>query len=229
MKQEQYIYINKGGDRFYYKDEAMTVLHRDDGPAIEQANGDKIWYLNDNVHRENGPAIEYADGGDSWYLNDEALTKEQFEERMNPVVVPKPVKCRTCNAGKWMNGMDCPDCTPSRQNDKSASTDASKKNAIKTHSTPTLAATAPATPCSRCIVRGCENHKHQGRFVGDLCAPCHEYITIGRIGPTTSFLGRIDKALDALKVISVADWKTAGELRKMAHDAYSSANEKHLP
>jgi hypothetical protein len=76
---------------------------------------------------------------------------------------------------------------------------------------------------ARCIVHGCENHKHQGRFVGDLCAPCHESITTGHIGLTTSFLGRLDKALDDLVVISVADWKTAGELRKMARDAYSSA------
>jgi len=34
------------------------------------------------------------------------------------------------------------------------------------------------------------------------------------------------EALDVLKAISVADWKTAGELRKMARDAYSSANAK---
>ena len=28
-----------------------------------------------------------------------------------------------------------------------------------------------------CIVKGCINDKSQGRFVGDLCSPCHEYIT----------------------------------------------------
>jgi hypothetical protein len=28
-----------------------------------------------------------------------------------------------------------------------------------------------------CIVKDCENHKHQGRFVGDLCSPCHAFIT----------------------------------------------------
>jgi len=37
---------------------------------------------------------------------------------------------------------------------------------------------------------------------------------------------QLDTALDALKVISVADWKTSGELRKMARDAYSSANNQ---
>lgn len=40
----------------------------------------------------------------------------------------------------------------------------------------------------RCIVKDCTNYAHQGRFVGDLCAPCHHMITTGEIGPTTSFL-----------------------------------------
>ena len=43
----------------------------------------------------------------------------------------------------------------------------------------------------RCIVARCSNHKSQGRFVGDLCAPCHHYITTGRIGATDSFLGEL--------------------------------------
>jgi hypothetical protein len=83
-----------------------------------------------------------------------------------------------------------------------------------------------ATVCSRCIVHGCVNYRHQGRFVGNLCAPCHDYITTGRVGLTTSFLGKLDALMDTLKTISVSDWKTAGELRKIARDAYSSANSQ---
>jgi hypothetical protein len=45
--------------------------HREDGPAIEYANGDKHWYLNGKCHREDGPAVEWADGDKSWYLNGE--------------------------------------------------------------------------------------------------------------------------------------------------------------
>jgi hypothetical protein len=86
MQREKYIHVNKYGDKFYYSDKAMTVLHRDDGPAIEHADDYKIWYINDKIHREDGPAIEYANGSKSWYLNDEALTEKQFNERMNPVV-----------------------------------------------------------------------------------------------------------------------------------------------
>ena len=63
-------------------------LHREDGPAIEGANGDKYWYLNgnDKYHREDGPAIEYADGSKSWYLNDKEVTKEEHKRMTSPVV-----------------------------------------------------------------------------------------------------------------------------------------------
>jgi len=45
MQQEQYIYINKYDHKIYYKDRAMTICHRLDGPAIEYANGYKEWYV----------------------------------------------------------------------------------------------------------------------------------------------------------------------------------------
>ena len=53
----------------YFKDPECTVLHREDGPAVEHANGRKDWYLNGKLHREDGPAIEYTNGTKEWYLN----------------------------------------------------------------------------------------------------------------------------------------------------------------
>jgi hypothetical protein len=47
----------------------MTIFHREDGPAIEGANGYKYWYLNGKRHREDGPAYEGASGTKEWYLN----------------------------------------------------------------------------------------------------------------------------------------------------------------
>jgi hypothetical protein len=44
-------------------------LHRTDGPAIEDADGTKRWFLNDKRHRVDGPAYGGADGSKSWYLN----------------------------------------------------------------------------------------------------------------------------------------------------------------
>ena len=31
----------------------------------------------------------------------------------------------------------------------------------------------------KCIVKDCANHMHGGRFVGELCTPCHTFITTG--------------------------------------------------
>ena len=107
-KKEQFIHIDKKGTKRYYSDRGMTILHREDGPAVEWfegskywyingklhredgpacewADGSKFWYLNSKYHREDGPAIEYADGEKLWYINDKELTEEEFNARMNPV------------------------------------------------------------------------------------------------------------------------------------------------
>ena len=44
-------------------------LHREDGPAVEYADGGRQWYLNDQLHREDGPAIEWANGTVEWWLH----------------------------------------------------------------------------------------------------------------------------------------------------------------
>jgi len=85
MQREQYIYIDKDGDKFYYKDKEMTICHREDGPAAKLTDGSKFWYRNDKLHREDGPAVEWAEGNKFWYLNGEAFTEGQFNQRMNPV------------------------------------------------------------------------------------------------------------------------------------------------
>jgi hypothetical protein len=66
----QYILINKNGSKYYYKDKEMTILHREDGPAVEYPNGYKGWYLNNELHREDGPAVEDKWGYKAWYFND---------------------------------------------------------------------------------------------------------------------------------------------------------------
>ena len=48
-----------GGDKSWFLN---GERHREDGPAIEQANGHKEWYLNGKRHREDGPAIEWSSG-----------------------------------------------------------------------------------------------------------------------------------------------------------------------
>lgn len=106
-KKEQFIHIDTAGNKFYYSDREMEILHREDGPATDYVNGDKAWWINgkrhredgpaidyasgyrawwinNNLHREDGPAIEYADGSKEWCLNGDKLTEEEFNERIDP-------------------------------------------------------------------------------------------------------------------------------------------------
>jgi len=101
MKQEQYIKINKHGNKFYYKDKRITIWHRLDGPAVEgvcgskewyvddkphridgpaikRVNGDKLWYVDGKRHRTDGPAVEWSDGIKEWFFDGKQLSEEQF-------------------------------------------------------------------------------------------------------------------------------------------------------
>ena len=57
-------------------------FHREDGPAIEWANGDKEYWFNGYAHRMDGPAIDYVDGTKCWYIHGEKLTEEEFNKRV---------------------------------------------------------------------------------------------------------------------------------------------------
>ena len=49
------------------------VTHRSDGPAIEDADGYKEWWLNGKRHRVDGPAIERYDGSKYYFYKDKSL------------------------------------------------------------------------------------------------------------------------------------------------------------
>ena len=57
------------------------LLHREDGPAVEYADGSREWFLDGQRHREDGPAIEYHDGTHKWYLDGKLLSEDEFEAR----------------------------------------------------------------------------------------------------------------------------------------------------
>ena len=82
----QYIEIDKDGNKFYYSNKAMTISHREDGPAYEfVTTGLNIWYLNGKCHREDGPACEYPNGNKLWYLSGENITQEEHARRTKKV------------------------------------------------------------------------------------------------------------------------------------------------
>ena len=69
-----------GGKHWYINGQR----HREDGPAVENANGTKYWFLNGLHHREDGPAIKYATGSKQWYLKGKEYTEEEYNKKMNP-------------------------------------------------------------------------------------------------------------------------------------------------
>ena len=76
--EKQYI-TSTNGDKRYYKDEAKTILHRLDGPAIEFTNGGKTWYVNGKLHRLDGPAVEWTNGYKAWFVNGVFIMKVDKE------------------------------------------------------------------------------------------------------------------------------------------------------
>ena len=40
--------------------------------------GSREWYLNDELHREDGPAVEHANGRKSWWLHGKIIHPEQI-------------------------------------------------------------------------------------------------------------------------------------------------------
>ena len=57
---------NLDGTRYWCKE---GQLHREDGAAIEWRDGRKEWYLNGKLHRVDGAAIEWSNGTKEWWLN----------------------------------------------------------------------------------------------------------------------------------------------------------------
>ena len=70
---------NANGDKHWLQN---GQLHRLDGPAVEWADGTKEWYQNGQCHRLDGPAIEYASGDKSWYIEGVKLTQAEHSERI---------------------------------------------------------------------------------------------------------------------------------------------------
>ena len=59
--------VDESGDKTW-KD-SNGECHRVDGPAVEHANGTKIWYIHGRFHRVDGPAVEFTNGYKAWYTH----------------------------------------------------------------------------------------------------------------------------------------------------------------
>ena len=101
---EYTVKVFDSGTRYWYLNDKY---HREDGPAIEWADGSNEWWLNGERHRENGPAfdvdgrkewclngklhredgpaVEWADGTKEWWLNGIQYSEEDYWNQLRPV------------------------------------------------------------------------------------------------------------------------------------------------
>lgn len=57
-------------------------LHRDNGPAIIWSTGTKMWIKNGEKHRLDGPAVEYFDGDKMWHINGEHFEENIYHKKV---------------------------------------------------------------------------------------------------------------------------------------------------
>jgi hypothetical protein len=83
MNKQPELEINQYGDKGWYLNGS---LHREDGPAAENADGYKGWFINGKLHRVDGPAVEYSGSiYKSWYLNGNRYdSKEEWFQALTP-------------------------------------------------------------------------------------------------------------------------------------------------
>ena len=81
-----YVTVDDAGTTRWYKDAKCKILHRENGPAIEYADGSKSWWQNGQRHRADGPAIEWASGRKDWFINGNRMTEPEFLAATQPAV-----------------------------------------------------------------------------------------------------------------------------------------------
>ena len=72
--------INKYGTKKWFDSDGLW--HREDGPAIEYADGKNYWYRNGKRHQEDGPAIEGLNGYQSYWLEDMYYSEKEYWEKI---------------------------------------------------------------------------------------------------------------------------------------------------
>ena len=80
MEEQPKSYIDEHGSKIWYlPSKGKDYWHRLDGPAIEDEDGSKWWYVDGKQHRLDGPAVEDVDGIKHWYVDGKHLPTEEVE------------------------------------------------------------------------------------------------------------------------------------------------------
>ena len=83
----------------------------------------------------------------------------------------------------------------------------------------------------KCVVKGCENHRNEGGFTGDLCNPCHQFIVNGEGIYSQAYRNThpvkelTDEEIDNL-IADVAEKPTDEDLYDFAKAILKKAQEK---
>ena len=68
---------------YFYKDEALTILHNEDGHAIILMDGTKKYYEDGQQHRKDGPSVEFPNNVKCWCWKGMPLFEEWYWEIAN--------------------------------------------------------------------------------------------------------------------------------------------------
>jgi hypothetical protein len=100
----------------------------------------------------------------------------------------KKIKCQHCRTSilpdNLLNGQYCQECVHLRVNHILEGSDVHLRGALK------------------CSIPGCANHTDEGRFVGEICAPCHSYIARNEGTCSQAYRNEVFKA----NLRSLAKW-----------------------
>jgi hypothetical protein len=72
------------GNTYYYSDRDMTILHREDGPALIWSDGYEAHYIDNKRHNPKGAAITSARGYKEWWIDGKELTEAEFNALTKP-------------------------------------------------------------------------------------------------------------------------------------------------
>lgn len=68
----------------------------------------------------------------------------------------------------------------------------------------------------KCLVLGCKNYSDAGTFVGDLCSPCYDMLTTGRVHKNNiTFIGEMNKKINLLEEVANSAQKVADIITSM--------------
>ena len=81
--------IDKENDKSWYQN---GEIHREDGHAVEMANGTRFWYRKGEVHREDGPTVEVNNDVKYWYLNNEYYSEQDWKIAMRKIKLARVLK-----------------------------------------------------------------------------------------------------------------------------------------